>query len=151
LIEEYIVEGWGWLTETVVPQSFPRITSTLGSRSTIAEATEDQICEALLCVHAFHDRFRFYDGGLPTMRVRFFEDNGMDRIKTSLTHLLHGRSSDHVARMADCIFDASHRLQHFGEMCVQETYGWVNNEDVPICNGRTLKSLRWVGFNVNPP
>ena len=36
-------------------------------------------------------------------------------------------------------------------MCVQETYGWVNSEDVPICNGRTLKSLRSLGFNVHAP
>jgi hypothetical protein len=36
-------------------------------------------------------------------------------------------------------------------MCVQETYGWVNDEDVPICDGRTLKSLQWLGFNVPAP
>jgi hypothetical protein len=27
----------------------------------------------------------------------------------------------------------------------------VNSDDVPICNGRTLKSLRWLGFNVHAP
>jgi len=151
LVEEYIAEGREWLTGTVVPRSYPLITSTFRSASTIEAATEDQIYEALLCVHAFHDRFRFYDGGGPTMRVRFIEDNGIARIKSTLTHLLHGHPSDHVVRMADCISDPNYRLQHFGEMCVQETYGWVNNEDVPICNGRTLKSLRWLGFKVNPP
>lgn len=151
LVEEFITRGWGWLTDTVVPRSYPRITAALGSASAIASATEDETYEALLCVHAFHDRFRFYDGGHPTMRRQFIEDNGLDRIKSTLTYLLHGQPSDHVVRMADCIFGAQYQLQHFGEMCVQETYGWVNREDVPIRNGRTLKSLRWLGFNVHAP
>ena len=151
LVEEFIAQGWEWLTDTVVPQSYPRITSALGSASAIATATEDELYQALLCVHAFHDRFRFYDGGHPTMRLRFIEDNGLARIKSTLAYLLHGQSSEYVVRMADCIFDAKYQLQHFGEMCVQETFGWVNNEDVPICNGRTLKSLRWLGFKVNAP
>ncbi len=149
LVEEFIARGWEWLTKTVVPQSYPRITSALGNASAIATATEDQLYQALLCVHAFDYRFHFFNGGHPTMRLRFIEDNGVARIKLTLTHLLHGEPSDHVVRIADCIFDARYQLHHFGEMCVQETYGWVNNEDVPICNGRTLKSLRWLGFNVH--
>ena len=69
-------------------------------------------------------------------------------IKKTLSHLLHGSEGDYVARMADCIFDLNYRLQDFGESCAPERRsGWVNNEDVPTCNSRTLKSLRWLGFD----
>ena len=85
------------------------------------------------------------------MRARFISDNGIPKIKAVLTHLIHGEPNDYVLRMADCIFEEQYQLQHFGEMCIQETYGWLNQEDVPICNGRTLKSLRWLGFNVQAP
>jgi hypothetical protein len=151
LVEEFLAHDWDYLTKKVVPVSYPRITRTLGSQKAIDAASEDEVYDALLCVHAFHDRFRFYEGGHPTMRRSFLGDNGLPRIKATLIHLLHGGPSDHVVRMAECIFDETHQLQHFGESCVQETFGWVNSEHVPICNGRTLKSLRWLGFNVNAP
>lgn len=151
IVKEFIDNGWPWLTEKIASHSYPLINSTLGTTTAIERASEEEIYEALLCVHAFHDRFRFYDGGQPTMRRRFLEDNGVNRIKKTLLHLLHGKPSDAVVRMAQCIFDEEYQLHHFGEMCVQETYGWVNKEDAPICNGRTLKSLRWLGFNVNAP
>lgn len=151
LVGEFVNRGWEYLTETIVPHSYPRITSTFRTPLAISNASEDVLYEALLCVHAFHDRFRFYDGGHTTMRRRFIQDNGLERIKATIVHLIHGSPSDHVVRMAECIFDDKYQLHHFGEMCVQETYGWVNREDVPICNGRTLKSLRWLGFNVNAP
>lgn len=149
MVDEYIYKDTKWLP--IMTEAYPRITSTLGSVSVISTATEDQIYDALLCVHAFHDRFRFFEGGNPTMRLEFIRDNGIGRIKTTLTHLLYGQPSDHVVRMADCIFNTDYTLHNFGEMCVQETFGWVNSEDVPICNGRTLKMLRWLGFNVQAP
>ena len=55
-------------------------------------------------------------GGYPTMRFQFIHDNGIPRIKSTLTHLLHGGPSDHVVRMADCIFDPKYQLQHFGDV-----------------------------------
>ncbi|MGA8644179.1 phospholipase D family protein [Candidatus Binatus sp.] len=126
----------------------PLIRKVLGTPGSIDAATEDELYDALLIVHAFHDRFRFFDGGEPTMKKVFLTENGLDRIKKTLSYLLHGSESDYVARMADCIFDPNYRLQDFGESCVQETLGWVNNEDVPTCNSRTLKSLRWLGFDL---
>jgi hypothetical protein len=49
--------------------------------------------------------------------------------KGTLSYLLHGSEKDYVTRMADCIFDPYYRLHDFGESCVQETLGWVNDED----------------------
>jgi hypothetical protein len=50
--------------------------------------------------------------------------------------------------MGRCIFDPQYKLNHFGRSAVQELLGWINAEDLPICNNRTLRSLRWLGFDV---
>lgn len=50
--------------------------------------------------------------------------------------------------MAACIFDEDYKLDEFGRAAVQELYGWVNTENVPICNGRTVKALRYLGCKV---
>ncbi len=134
---------------TVAEERYPRIREILGTRAGIESASEEELYEGLLVVQAFHNRFRFFDGGQPTMRKRFLADNGVDRIKRMLSYLLHGSEKDCVVRMADCIYDPDYRLRYFGPSCVQETLGWVNDEDVAICNDRTLKSLRWLGFKVN--
>jgi hypothetical protein len=65
---------------------------------------------------------------------------------TRLSHLLFG-SDDFATRMGECIFDPNLSLHHFGRSCVQELYGWINTE-APVCNGRTVKALRYLGFDV---
>jgi hypothetical protein len=50
--------------------------------------------------------------------------------------------------MGRCIFDPEYKLNEFGRSAVQELLGWVNSEDIPICNCRTLRSLRWMGYDV---
>lgn len=82
------------------------------------------------------------------MKAEFLDQNGVERIKRTISYLLHSQEHDYVTRMADCIFNPDYRLHDFGEACVQEALGWVNSENVPLCNSRTLKSLRWLGFDV---
>lgn len=50
--------------------------------------------------------------------------------------------------MGNCIFNPEYKLNEFGRSAVQELLGWVNKEGIPICNGRTVKALRYLGFNV---
>lgn len=49
--------------------------------------------------------------------------------------------------MGNCIFDESYAVKEFGRSAIQELLGWVNKENIPICNGRTVKVLRYLGFN----
>jgi hypothetical protein len=74
-------------------------------------------------------------------------DNSLSYIKKVITYLLHGKD-DFISRMATCIFDEEYHLHHVGRSIIQELLGWVNRENIPICNGRTVKSLRYLGFNV---
>ena len=65
-----------------------------------------------------------------------------------MTYLLFG-SDDYVERMGRCIFDPQFHLHEFGRSAVQEVLGWVNRENIPICNNRTLRALRYLGFDVS--
>jgi hypothetical protein len=136
---------WSHL-DNVIPDNYSLITRTLGTQTAIQAASFDQIVEALEVCHAFHELLRFFRGGLPSVRRAFMSDNTEGKVKSTLSYLLFG-SSDFISRMGECIFDPSYQLRHFGRSCVQELFGWLNKE-APVCNGRTVKSLRYLGFNV---
>jgi hypothetical protein len=108
----------------------------------------DEIIEALEVCHAFTELLRFHLGGAPTVRKEFAEANDINRVKKSLTYLLHGKE-DFIDRMGTVIFDPNYKLAKMGRSVVQELLGWVNREEVPICNGRTIKALRYLGFGLS--
>lgn len=107
----------------------------------------DQIFEALTKVHAFHDRLRFVSGGLDGLYEQFRNDNQLARIKETIIFLLHG-SGMSLDRAYDCIHDKRHYLAGIGENCVMELLGWIEKDRPPI-NGRTIKALRFLGYDVN--
>ena len=39
----------------------------------------------------------------------------------------------------------------FGRSAVQEFYGWMNSNNIPICNTRSFKALRFLGYDVEVP
>lgn len=142
-----------WFTEDyrhmddVALRRYPLLKRTLGSRESIASASYDEILEALSCETSFFDRFRFYRGGHMTHVAAFREANELPRVRELLTYLLFG-TDEAVVRMYRLIHDPEFRLREFGRSAVQELLGWINSEEIPICNSRTLKSLRWLGFDL---
>lgn len=146
-INEFLDFGWPYLTEKLAKELYPQVMSVLGTKESLQSASPEQISMALLCINAFKEQARYY-GGPNHLQMEFLKANKPARIKDTLGYLLHAKEPNFVVRMADCIFDANRSLQWFGESCVQETFGWVNSQNIPICNGRTLKSLRFLGFNV---
>lgn len=74
-------------------------------------------------------------------------ENDLKQLQKVLTFLLHGQGN-YTERMASCIFDEEYSLSQFGRAAIQELYGWVNQENIPNCNGRTVKALRYLGFDV---
>jgi hypothetical protein len=60
--------------------------------------------------------------------------------------LLHGPGTS-LERAYDCIYDEKRRLGGFGEACAMELLGWLDQDRPPI-NGRTIKALRFLGFDV---
>lgn len=145
-VEQWFGQRWSYLDE-VMPTNYAKIQTVLGTSEKIVAASYDQLFDALTVCHSFHDSLRFHKGAMAALRRDFMRDNDLRRVKKTLTYLLFG-SGDFVERMGNCIFNGEYRLAWFGRSCVQETFGWVNGEDIPICNGRTVKSMRYLGFDV---
>lgn len=146
-IKEWISDTANYLREKIVSVSFPTINRVMRSEEAIHSASIEDILEALSLVHSFHDRQRFFPGGHKSHKKAFVEQNDLEQIKHCFTYLLYGKV-DYLQRMCACIFDPRFKLRHIGRSAVQELLGWVNKEDIPICNSRTLKALRWLGFSI---
>jgi hypothetical protein len=146
-LDEWFNTYWRHLESTIVGVNYPRLVRTLGSPNSIASSSDDEIFDALTTLHSFHDSFRFHRGGMEGLKRDFIGSNDMLKVRSSLTHLLHG-SGDLVRRMADLIYTARYKINVFGTANVQELVGWFNNEGLPVVNGRTTKILRYFGFDV---
>lgn len=125
-------------------KQFPIISANLSSTDVIENWTESTVAETVLFVYAFASRARYFGGKSPMVK-RFINENGLDKIKSTLKYLLFGRG-DFAHRIAACITDPEYKLKHFSKSCIQEIYGWANDNDIPICNSRTLKSMQWLGY-----
>lgn len=147
LIDEWLATKWEHFEDVIVPVNYPLITKVLGSKESIKSASMDDIVDALCVLHSFHDRIRFFKGGLEILKSTFIEQNEEKKVKHTLTYLLYG-TGDTVSRMADCIFDREYKLNNFGKSNIQELIGWINQEELPVINGRTTKVLRYFGNQI---
>lgn len=147
LIDEWMNIKWPYLDDGTIQEDYSLINKVFGSARSIELASEEELVDGLCMLHSFNNRLRFFKGGLETLKNKFLEDNDIQRIKGSFTHLLYGEG-DIANRMADCIFDETYKLNEFGQANVQELVGWIGKENLPVINGRTTKILRYFGFNV---
>jgi len=147
LIEEWHQTPWPYFEETIVTETYPRLKQVFASEKSISEASAEEIVQALCTLHSFHDRLRFYPGGLPTLTQEFLGKNDIKQVKESLSYLIYG-NTEIIERMANLIFDQKYKLNVFGQSNVQELIGWQNKEELPVINGRTTKILRYFGFDV---
>lgn len=138
---------WDHLESTIAHTNYPRLMRVFRSTETIEQASDDELFEALLTLHSFHDSLRFHNGGLLGLKKAFLESNDPAQLRRSLAYLVHGHG-DLVGRMADLIYSSSYKLNVFGRANVQELVGWHNNLELPVVNGRTTKILRFFGFDV---
>ncbi|MFK4005015.1 phospholipase D family protein [Qipengyuania sp. NPDC077563] len=123
-----------------------RLRNAMASPEAIAALSYDDLFDALIGVHAFNDRLRHVSGGITGLKAQFAE-NSLPRIKVTLSHLLYG-SGVALNRAYDCIRNEQWKLAGFGEACVMELLGWLDPDRPPV-NGRTIKALRFFGFEVH--
>ncbi|NPU86377.1 MAG: NgoFVII family restriction endonuclease [Syntrophaceae bacterium] len=147
LIEEWHETPRLYFENTIVNENYPRLLSVFDSEDSICKSTPDEMFHALCTLHSFHDRLRYFDGGLDTLKNEFLGKNKIDKIKSSLSYLVFGKE-DVIERMAKLIFDIEYKLNVFGQANVQELIGWQNKEELPVVNSRTTKVLRYLGFDV---
>lgn len=144
LIEEYKRSTNEYLDRTA-NEHFCSLNRGFETAEKINKYNYDELFEILCYVYAFHDRLRFYPNGLSSMKKSFIEKNSLDQIKKTIIYLLFGKD-EYEMRVFKCIKTKEYKLADFGEHCIKELFGRVNKNDVPICNGRTLKSMQWLGF-----
>jgi hypothetical protein len=90
---------------------------------------------------------RFTKGGLDNHLAAFKRDNTIEAILMTFRYLAFG-SGDFVQRIYDSIYMSKYKLAHWGRNCTLELFGWINHQDAPPFNGRTIKALRYLGFDV---
>lgn len=133
--------------DKIVSENYPRLMRVFGSRDAVIEASDEELFEALCTCHSFHDRLRFFDGGMPTWKKAFLAANNSERVRKSLAYLVFGEG-DVIERMANMIYNEDYKLAEFGQSNVQELIGWRNKEELPVINGRKTKVLRFFGSKV---
>lgn len=122
-----------------------RLRKAMASEEKIHGLEYDELFHALLGVHAFNDRLRHVSGGEKGLKAQFIESNSLDRIKQTLAYLIHGPGIS-LERSYDTIQNEKWKLAGFAEGCVMELLGWMDPHRPPI-NGRTIKALRFFGFD----
>jgi hypothetical protein len=137
---------WQYLYNEI-PVGLANIRKVFESSEAIKSATIEEIFDALTVCHSVRERLRYFKGGLPAFKSIFVKKNEPERVRELITHLLFGQN-DFVERMADCIYDQNFKLKEFGRSGVQELFGWSNSEEIPICNSRTVKAMRFLGLDV---
>jgi len=145
LIKEWFESDFPYLME-VIPGRMALIRENFSSITKIENLSIDAMFDTLAVCHAFNSRFR-YAGGREGRKKTFLKENQISLIRKSVEYLLFG-NDEFAQRMSSCIYSSEFKLHNFGKSCVQELYGWANNEDIPICNGRALKMLRFLGHDV---
>lgn len=128
-----------------IANNYAIVEKAFASKESIMAMNEDEMFKALDSVHSFHDLLRFHQGGTEGVRRDFYAANSLDAVKKTLCHLLFDRE-DYEERIYDCIYVDGYKLGCFGESCVKEVYGYNNPDNIPICNGRTLKAMEWLGL-----
>lgn len=147
LVREWSGVAEEWSSRNELESRLLQFQGRLGTPGAIKSASAGQIVDTLLNAHAVGDRLRYYKGGRPTQRANMLEKMPEDRLRKTLTYLLHGKPH-FIERLARCLRDPEWKLAELGRSGVQEVFGWVNSDDIPICNERTLKSMRWLGLDV---
>jgi HKD family nuclease len=147
LVDEWRNTEWPHFEDRIVGENYPRLLRIFKSAETVMSASDDELFDALTTLHSFHDRFRFYLGGLSGWKKVFLAANDPKRVRETLAYLVFGADSIEN-RMANAIYDSGYKLDEFGRANVQELIGWCNREELPIINGRTTKVLRFFGSDV---
>ncbi|PEF63667.1 hypothetical protein COJ93_11725 [Bacillus anthracis] len=141
-IEEFMEEDLTNHFNNVI-EEYEFINKNFSSVKKIRNLNDKELLETIKVVSAFYEHIRHSTE--MSLQYEFLQQNGIEKIKDTITYLLFG-DGNYIKRITNCIFNPEYKLSHFGQSCIQELFGWVNKESIPICNERTYKSMRWLGF-----
>lgn len=133
-----------WLYSPAI-NNYYELNEALGSETKIENSSADELFDALSNVYSFRDSRQWHKGGLDSLKKDFLSSNDLSKIKNTIKYLLYGKDS-YIERISNCIFLDEYRLNHFGKNSIKELYGYMNKEELPIYNGRIMKSMSYLGF-----
>lgn len=125
-------------------ESYQILKENFSTAEKIKSLSEEELLKTLKRVTSFYEHIRRSEN--MNYQFEFINNNGIDKIKNTLIYLLFG-TDDFTKRITNCINHPDYSLSRFGNSCIQETYGWLNNDNIPICNERAFKSMRWLGYS----
>lgn len=125
------------------------VQGTFQSSNAIETSSKEELTLGLTSLHAFYEQLRFVKGGEAQLPVEFWAENKGDisRVKRTLKYLVHG-GGDFVERLHDVLFGSQMKLRLFGRACALELFGTIKPGEYPPINGRIVKGLRYLGFDV---
>lgn len=129
--------------------SLRSVENTFDDADAIEAASKEELTEGITSLHAFYEQLRFVKGGPTNLPIVFGSENSedADKVRKTLKYLVHG-SGDFVERLHDILYDSRLKLKLFGINCALELYGTIKPEECPPINGRIIKGLRYLGFDV---
>jgi hypothetical protein len=148
LAAEWIVPSSDTIQHYYIP-SLHAVEQTFGSTEAIQNAAKEELTTGLTSLHAFYEQQRFVTGGASNLPIAFWQRNNddIDHVRETLMYWVHG-GGDFVERLHDVLFDGALKLKLFGTSCALELYGTVKPKEYPPINGRIIKGLRYLGFDV---
>ena len=72
LVGEWLETSYPHFENQIVKVNYPKIKRWLSKPETIQQVSIDELFDVLCVIHSFHDRFRFYPGGLRRPKRRVF-------------------------------------------------------------------------------
>jgi hypothetical protein len=144
---------WKQASKSQVPDDYidwlRTVQKTFGTRDAIDNASQSQLSEGLMCLHAFHEQKRFTSGGAINLASTFWDENEgkVDIVRTRLKYLLFG-GGEFISRLHDVLYKPERKIRNFGRFCSLELFGTIKPSEFPPVNGRIAKGLRFLGFNV---
>lgn len=124
-----------------------RLQALFADEDALSAVGMDEMVDLLQGSAAFVEMQRFSKGGLPNHLKAFKADNDIAKVRASFRHLAFGEG-DFVRRVYDTIYLPEFKLAHWGRNCAFELFGWTNHDGAPPFNGRIIKALRYLGFDV---
>ncbi|MFP3944589.1 MAG: hypothetical protein ACLFWF_11885, partial [Alphaproteobacteria bacterium] len=145
---------WAATNDSKVPEDYitwlRRVEKAFGSIEAIESASQEDVTDGLMSIHAFNRQSQYVRGGGANLAAAFWDANERDlqKVKNTLIYLLHG-SGDFVDRLHDILYYPGKKLRYFGPFCALELYGTIKPNECPPVNGRMAKALRYLGFPIS--
>ncbi|MCB1153603.1 phospholipase D family protein, partial [bacterium] len=139
-VSEFLGE---WFSESpvarrdeVLLENYQKFKNVFGDSRAIRGVDTDELIGALACLHSVSSQIYLY-GGADGFKEKFLKRNNFEDARDNIAYLLHGQGP-FAERIVDCLNNKKRQVNELGQSRLQELFGWVNSDDIPIRNERSV-------------